>query len=613
MAQANTLDFLIAAHVSGQEQMAKLINTTGSLQKEIDRLKDAVKRLEAAQGTSGAGLTRYNAKLDEQSKALRNSRQGMQQLGMQFNDLATSISTGASPIQAFNQQLGQIGYAMSLVGGATGKLGAALAGPLGVAITMATMLLAPYIESLFKTEGASRDAALAANQLETEQSSLSTMQSALSDMFDMTTGKISNNTAQVRLNTLATILNSQAKAEALALEGKRVMSKAASGRAPLFNFDFGLMISGPEMVQQRKNVNALSDFAKSVESGAITAEQAMMRVAKLDLRGTGMKAEDLRQSILDTANAKALGKTAGDALKAFQTGILPSNFLKPSNKKERKAALTQAEKDAKKLAEATSRWSSAFPMEGINKASEVYDDYRIMMIKSAEFSNQRITALDDEMARNSIDRAAQMAREIGYISDDVGAKIKEGFIDRYTQIQSSFESIGGAVNDAFKGMLTGAMSWKDGMKGIINSVIDELWRLYVVQQIVGMVTKFLGNVTGTPGAPAASAFDTGITVTRGKAVGGYVAAQTPYVVGEKGPELFVPGGSGTIIPNKNMGGAGSGQGMVINVDARGSNDPAAVRAQVQQGILEAAPAIIAAAQSRTVQGLRRPRLGGAMQ
>jgi hypothetical protein len=38
----------------------------------------------------------------------------------------------------------------------------------------------------------------------------------------------------------------------------------------------------------------------------------------------------------------------------------------------------------------------------------------------------------------------------------------------------------------------------------------------------------------------------------GKAVGGPVAGGTPYVVGEKGPELFVPGASGTIIPNDAM-------------------------------------------------------------
>jgi tape measure domain-containing protein len=40
----------------------------------------------------------------------------------------------------------------------------------------------------------------------------------------------------------------------------------------------------------------------------------------------------------------------------------------------------------------------------------------------------------------------------------------------------------------------------------------------------------------------------------GRATGGPVSSGSPYVVGERGPELFVPNGSGTIIPNSAMGG-----------------------------------------------------------
>ena len=52
-----------------------------------------------------------------------------------------------------------------------------------------------------------------------------------------------------------------------------------------------------------------------------------------------------------------------------------------------------------------------------------------------------------------------------------------------------------------------------------------------------------------------------------RAAGGPVSGGTPYVVGEKGPELFVPGSSGNIVPNHEMGGAN----IVVNVDASGSS------------------------------------------
>jgi hypothetical protein len=49
-----------------------------------------------------------------------------------------------------------------------------------------------------------------------------------------------------------------------------------------------------------------------------------------------------------------------------------------------------------------------------------------------------------------------------------------------------------------------------------------------------------------------------------RAMGGPVNSGSPYVVGEKGPELFVPGSSGSIVPNGAMGGGGKG-GSSVNI------------------------------------------------
>lgn len=54
------------------------------------------------------------------------------------------------------------------------------------------------------------------------------------------------------------------------------------------------------------------------------------------------------------------------------------------------------------------------------------------------------------------------------------------------------------------------------------------------------------------------------TFPEGKAAGGPVKGGRPYVVGEMGPELFVPGGSGSIIPNGNLGGAGTKVEITVN-------------------------------------------------
>jgi uncharacterized protein YutE (UPF0331/DUF86 family) len=54
-----------------------------------------------------------------------------------------------------------------------------------------------------------------------------------------------------------------------------------------------------------------------------------------------------------------------------------------------------------------------------------------------------------------------------------------------------------------------------------------------------------------------------------RAAGGPVTAGTPYIVGERGPEIVVPGRSGTVIPNNRIG-VGGGVNVTINMPP-GSN------------------------------------------
>jgi hypothetical protein len=77
--------------------------------------------------------------------------------------------------------------------------------------------------------------------------------------------------------------------------------------------------------------------------------------------------------------------------------------------------------------------------------------------------------------------------------------------------------------------------------------------------------------------------------TEGRALGGPVTGGTPYIVGENGPELFVPGASGTIVPNDVLAGSasraggGGGNTYAINVQA-GVGDPRQIGQQVVEYI-----------------------------
>jgi hypothetical protein len=82
----------------------------------------------------------------------------------------------------------------------------------------------------------------------------------------------------------------------------------------------------------------------------------------------------------------------------------------------------------------------------------------------------------------------------------------------------------------------------------------------------------------------------------GRAGGGPVDAGTPYMVGEKGPELFVPSGYGRIIDafstNKallsNAGGSMGGSGQAINITINTvAGDPIAIETIVVDALSRA--------------------------
>jgi hypothetical protein len=78
----------------------------------------------------------------------------------------------------------------------------------------------------------------------------------------------------------------------------------------------------------------------------------------------------------------------------------------------------------------------------------------------------------------------------------------------------------------------------------------------------------------------------------------------PAIVGEQGPELFVPDQPGQIIPNHKLS-MGGGDTHYYTVDARGANDQAAMEVAVQRGIEKARPGIIAESISAHIDYAKR--------
>jgi len=125
-------------------------------------------------------------------------------------------------------------------------------------------------------------------------------------------------------------------------------------------------------------------------------------------------------------------------------------------------------------------------------------------------------------------------------------------LDRQKEIFSQIgDSIATGVSDALVGAIMHAQSLGEAAKGILNDIGSQLLRLGINTALKATGFGIFSNLPGF-------------------ANGGRPPVGRASIVGEKGPELFVPSSAGTIIPNDRIGG-GVTNNIVVNVDASGSN------------------------------------------
>ena len=130
------------------------------------------------------------------------------------------------------------------------------------------------------------------------------------------------------------------------------------------------------------------------------------------------------------------------------------------------------------------------------------------------------------------------------------SKSAEDAADKMKSITTVADMIGNKFETAFMSAVKGTASMKDAFRQMAIDIIAELYRIFVVKQITGFITRSISAAFPTfAGIPA-------------RANGGPVNANTPYMVGERGPELFVPARSGSITPNNQL--RGNGGGVTVN-------------------------------------------------
>lgn len=146
--------------------------------------------------------------------------------------------------------------------------------------------------------------------------------------------------------------------------------------------------------------------------------------------------------------------------------------------------------------------------------------------------------------------------------------------DKTKETNDFAKDLGLTFTSAFEDAVVAGKSLSDVFKSLLADIAKIVVRKTVTEPLGKVFTDILGGVfsgSGGSGAGANAGLAAGLDDFF-RASGGPVSAGSPYIVGERGPELIVPQTSGTVIPNHALGvqkgGANFTYAPSINIDSR---------------------------------------------
>ena len=402
--------------------------------------------------------------------------------------------------------------------------------------------------------------------------------------------------------------NSQAAIEALGLQGSAQEARIklierAQGKNAAFNATMELMANrvgddGVEAITQFGETTRLlnNQFATGVARVQAFTASILNFLVKITGYEKSLRDADVSQTLSD---ARALDDPRALALQAERENIMKDAFKTVGHGGSRKVLKAGAKEALEELAarEAilatiiNTEIEAATLTEKFDQAAKKIGEERDMTERIIELRRE---GLNPEIAKTiaelekqaqtgkdalqaEIDKLVEKQQKLGELPPLDQARLttlekqrdeQDNIIDGIRETEEATHDLNKAATetlDAFDRLKTTIQNdIKEGIKGLIkgtstladlaSNVADRFLDIALNQALYGNAGG--QTVTG------------GLFKFLGFANGGRPPVGRPSVVGEKGPELFVPDRSGTIVPNNQLGGSTN---IVVNVDASGSS------------------------------------------
>jgi len=239
--------------------------------------------------------------------------------------------------------------------------------------------------------------------------------------------------------------------------------------------------------------------------------------------------------------------------------------LKNLSQAQKDAVIQNAEHlDQLKLEDELSK-AAADAIKEQTEAEKRHNDQVNDQISDMQFELSLLSMTNDERAKAialryaEVDAMSEQGKKIADLA--VATEEARTKAQYYDQVQSS-------LSDAMFDFVSGAKSAKDALGAFADALFEASLRALTDKWSENLTNMFKGfGSSGASGGSASSGggFWSGIislfsSFGGGKAVGGPVNSSQAYLVGEQGPEMFVPSTAGSIIPAGATAAAMSGGG-----------------------------------------------------
>jgi len=386
--------------------------------------------------------------------------------------------------------------------------------------------------------------------------------------------------------------------------------------------DFILKITGAKDGLAKGEANDLIDFAATrgnTEALALIQEQKRIDAIPNKLVGSSdgilggpipVQTEEAKnaQEILDR-NKRILATKLKE--KTAQGDITVQSDLTLKKLREQNDLQKRIKENSKTMTKDLAEKVSKLEQEFDVRAKTLKEVKKFRAKEMQDLANQVL--LDGKISENEriqLEIAEAKFTAIGELIDENNLKKAEGIKlikDLHAETNNLADPFGELSNiisqdigDGIKGLIKGTQSLNDVLLKVVNKIQDVFLNAAIFGNTSGQFKKggggllgLFGNVLGgglssvahgginfigagqssiqalTP-IGSASQFIGSVKGFPTFADGGRPPVGRASIVGERGPELFVPNRSGTIIPNNKLGG-GNNTSVVVNVDASGSD------------------------------------------